>query len=366
MNGTQTQTALDIAQTLEDQGIHLSVEANREGVHVDGSALSTSLPTLVETLADVLQQATFPTDQLELSRQRALVRLRLELDDPQQLGWRMFRQAVYPDNHPFHSFPTEASLTSITQADEQRFYRENYRPDTTVLALVGDFDPTAIRALLEQNFGEWQSQGRPSTLRFPRVSLPRSQTRLTQSMPGKAEAVTFMGYSGISRRDPRFYAAIVMNQILGGDTLASRLGTEIRDRQGLTYGIYSYFVAGVNPGPFSISMQTAPADANQAIDSTVSLLQQLREQGITADELSAAKRSITNSYPVDLANPSSIASEILMNEVYGLSQDELRQFPDRIEAVTLEQVQQAIRELIHPDNLVIVTAGPGESAADGG
>ncbi|MDX2216577.1 MAG: pitrilysin family protein [Oculatellaceae cyanobacterium bins.114] len=360
MNGTQTKTALEIAQALEDQGANLSFEANREGVSIEASALSTSLPTVIETLADVLQQATFPADQLELSRQRALVRLRLELDDPQQLGWRLFRQAVYPANHPFHSFPTEESLTRINQANIEQFYRENYRPDSTVLALVGNFDPATVRQLLEQNFDNWQVQGRQPSLRFPSVSLPRSQTRLNQAMTGKSEAVTFMGYNGISRRDPRFYAAIVMNQILGGDTLASRLGTEIRDRQGLTYGIYSYFVAGVNAGPFSISMQTSPTDANQAIDSTVALLQQLREHGITAEELSAAQRSITNSYPVDLASPSSIASEILMNEVYGLSQDELRQFPSRIKAVTLEQVQQVIRELIHPDNLVIVTAGPGD------
>lgn len=364
MNGTQTKTALEIAQTLEDQGADLSFEANREGVSIGASVLSTSLPTVIETLADVMQHATFPADQLELSRQRALVRLRLELDDPQQLGWRIFRQAVYPANHPFHTFPTEASLTRVTQADVQQFYRQHYRPDTTVLALVGDFDPVAVQTLLEQSFGEWQAEGRVQSPSFPTVSLPRSQTRLTQVMPGKAEAVTFMGYGGISRRDPRFYAAIVMNQILGGDTLASRLGTEIRDRQGLTYGIYSYFVAGLNPGPFSISMQTAPTDANQAIDSTVALLQQLRQQGITQDELNAAKRSITNSYPVDLSSPSSIASTILMNEVYGLSQDELREFPARIEAVTLEQVQQVIRDLIHPDNLVIVTAGP-EATANG-
>ncbi|HEY9621187.1 MAG TPA: pitrilysin family protein [Crinalium sp.] len=366
MNGTQSKTALELAQTLEDEGADLSFSANREGVSIDSNVLSTNLPTVVATLADVLQHATFPAEQLELSRQRALTRLQVEMDDPQQLGWRVFRQTVYPPNHPFYSLPTEESLKSVTRDDLVAFYQQHYRPDATVLALVGDFDPAQVRTLLEQALGRWQSQGRSPGPRYSQVALPRSTTRLSRVMPGKAEAVTFMGYNGISRRDPRFYAAMVMNQILGGDTLASRLGTEIRDRQGLTYGIYSYFVAGINPGPFSITMQTAPDDADKAIASTQVLLQQIHDHGVTEAEFNAAKRSITSSYPVDLANPSSVASAILMNAVYGLSQEEIRQFPERIEAVTLDQVQQVIRDLIHPDNLVIVTAGPGDTANSGG
>jgi zinc protease len=106
-------------------------------------------------------------------------------------------------------------------------------------------------------------------------------------------------------------------------------------------------------------MQTAPKDVQKAIDSTVALLRQLREQGITATELDNAKRSIKNSYPVELANPSSIGEAILGNAVLGLAQDELSQFPNRIEAVTSAQVQQVIQDLIQPDRLVIVTAGPG-------
>jgi zinc protease len=195
-------------------------------------------------------------------------------------------------------------------------------------------------------------------LNLASVPLPQSQTRLNKVIPGKAEAVTYIGYNGISRKDPRFYAALVLNQILGGDTLSSRLGTEVRDRQGLTYGIYSAFAAGVNPGPFLIQMQTSPQDANKAIASAVALLKQVRDQGVTEAELNSAKRSITNSYPVDLANPSDVATIILDNAVYGLSPTEVREFPKRIEAVTMTQVEQAIKDLINPDKLVIVTAGP--------
>ena len=173
--------------------------------------------------------------------------------------------------------------------------------------------------------------------------------------------MTYIGYNGISRKDSRFYAAVVLNQILGGDALSSRLGTEVRDRQGLTYGIYSAFAAGISPGPFLIQMQTSPSDAQKAIASTLALLKQFREQGVTEAEFNTAKRAITNSYPVNLANPSDVSSIILENSVYGLSASEIRDFPKRINAVTMAQVQQAIQEFIQPDKLVIVTAGPGDA-----
>ncbi|MEH2338004.1 M16 family metallopeptidase [Nostoc sp.] len=361
MNGTQTKNALTLAKTLEDRGADLNFGASREGVSVSGEGLSPNLPILIQTLADVLENATFPADQLELSRQRALISLKVQLDDPRGLGRQVFQQAIYPENHPFHSFPTAESLKSVTRDDLLGFYQTHYRPDTTTIALVGDFDPVKVKALLNQAFGKWQATGKLPVLKIASVSLPQTLTRLNKLIPGKTEAVTYIGYNGIARKDPRYYAALVLNQILGGDTLSSRLGTEVRDRQGLTYGIYSGFAAGINPGPFLIQMQTAPGDTQKAIASTLALLKQLREQGVTEAEFNTAKRSITNSYPVDLANPSDVSSIILSNAVLGLSLAEIREFPQKIQAVTMAHLQQAIEDLIKPENLVIVTAGPGDT-----
>ncbi|WP_100898593.1 M16 family metallopeptidase [Nostoc flagelliforme] len=365
MNGTQTKNALTLAKTLEDRGADLNFSTSREGVSVSGEGLSANLPILIQTLADVLENATFPADQLELSRQRALTSLKVQLDDPRGLGRQVFQQAIYPENHPFHSFPTAESLKSITRDDLLGFYQTHYRPDSTTIALVGDFDPLKVKLLLYQAFGKWSATGKPPFLKIPSVPLPQTLTRLNKVIPGKSEAVTYIGYNGISRKDPRYYAALVLNQILGGDTLSSRLGTEVRDRQGLTYGIYSAFATGINPGPFLIQMQTAPGDAQKAIASTLALLKQLREQGVTESEFNTAKRSITNSYPVDLANPSDVSSIILNNAVLGLSRSEIREFPQKIQAVTMAQMQQAIEDLIKPENLIIVTVGPGDTVTKG-
>jgi zinc protease len=358
INGTQSQTGLAIAQKLDDRGLELGFSSNREGVRIGGQGLSIDLPILLDTLSDLLQQATFPAKDLELSRQRSLTALKGQLDNPNALARRIFQQTVYPSNHPYHTFPTETSLKAITQPDLQQFYQKLYRPDNTVLALVGDFSAPQVKQMIEQRLGQWKPTGAKPEAVFPSVGLPEVSRTVPALLPGKSQSVSFLGYVGIKRQDPRFYSALVLNQILGGDTLSSRLGTEIRDRQGLTYGIYSYFQSGNQAGPFFISMQTAPEDAKKAITSTVKLLEQIRDQGVSAAEVSNAVRSLTSTYPVDLADPGDMASTILYNEVYGLNPTELRQYTAQISAVTLAQVNQAAKELLQPDRLVVVTAGP--------
>lgn len=357
-NGTKTKDALTLAKTLEDRGINFGIDTNRESVLVNGNALSEYLPILVQTLADVAQNAAFPERELELSRARSLTALKIQLDNPAVLARRVFQQTVYPENHPFHSFPTESSLKAIQRQDLVNFYQTHYRPDTTIVSLVGDFDPTQVKALIEKEFSGWKATGRAPSLTFPPVSAPSSTVRRYAPIPGKTQSVTLIGSAGIDRRDQRFYNASVMNQILGGDTLSSRLGAEVRDRQGLTYGIYSFFQAGNRPGPFVISMQTAPEDADKAIASTVKLLDQVRTKGVSPTEVTTAQRSMTSGYPVDLANPDQLASVVLMNELYGLNPTELRQYPTQINSVTPAQVNEAAQALIRPENLIIVTAGP--------
>jgi zinc protease len=358
MNGTKTRDVLAIAKALDERGASLDFESYREGVEIQGSSLAGDLPVVVQILADVVKNPTFPSKELELTRQQALTDLKEELDDPTEVAKRTFVQSVYPKTHPLHKFATQKSLQRIRREDLVAFKAKHYRPDAMVLALVGDFDPQQVRSLIEAEFGNWQVSGQAPRLEYPVVSVPDKIVRVNPVLPGKAQAVTYMGNTGINRRDPRYYAALVLNQILGGDTLSSRLGAEIRDRQGLTYGIYSTFQVGKNVGIFLIEMQTAPEDTTRAINSTRRLLEEIHQQGVTPEELETAKRTLISNYNVSLANPDELSYRILMNQVYGLDKEELRSFVSKIASVTLEQVNQAGRELLHPDKIVVVTAGP--------
>ncbi|MFS0518328.1 M16 family metallopeptidase [Nostoc sp. UIC 10607] len=358
LNGTKSKDVLTIAKALAERGASLDFEAYREGVRIEGDSLAEDLPILLEILADVVKNSTFPVKELELHRQQTLTDLQLELDEPSEVARRVFVQSIYPKKHPLHTFPTEESLQQIQRQDVIDFKAKHYRPDTTVLALVGDFDLDKVRSLIKNEFGNWEVSGQAPTLKYPTVPMLEKIVSVNPVLPGKAQAVTYMGYTGINRYDFRFHAALVLNQILGGDTLSSRLGAEVRDRQGLSYGIYSSFQAGKNAGTFLIEMQTSPEDSSKAIASTRQMLQQIHQQGVTALEVETAKRTLVSNYNVLLANPEELTHRILMNEVYGLDKLELYSFTQKIQKVTLEQVNQAARELLRPDQIVVVTAGP--------
>jgi zinc protease len=358
MSGTKNKDVLAIAKALEERGANLDFDAYREGVHIHGSSLAADLPVLMRTLGDVVKNPTFPKKELELSLKHALNDLKEDLDDPTEVAKRTFIQSVYPKKHPLHSFPTEESLLLLNRKDTLAYHGKYYRPDNTVLVLVGDFTLKEVRSLIETEFADWQVKGEVTTLKYPTVLIPEGVVRVNPVLPGKAQAITYMGYTAINRKDPRFYAALVLNQILGGDTLSSKLGAEVRDRQGLTYGIYSTFQAGRSFGTFLIEMQTSPEDASKAIASTRKLLKEVHTQGVSAEEVETAKRTLMSSYNVSLANPEELTYRMMMNEVYGLDESELGSFSEKIQQVTLNEVNQASRDLVHPDKIVVVTAGP--------
>ncbi len=366
MNGTKSQNALTLATKLEDRGASLAFGASREGAAVGGSSLDRDLPILVATLGDVLQNATFPDKEFKTSQQRALTALQAELDNPASVARRQFQKAIYPKGHPFTYFSNLTSLQGITRDDLQKFYRQNYQPQNMIMALVGNFEVSKATQILEKSLGTWKNQGAPSQLTYAKPQLPLKSLKFNPTLPGKTQSVTIMGSKAIDRKDPSYYAALILNQVVGGDTLSSRLGTEIRDRLGLTYGITSGFATGKQQGTFLVTMQTAPEDAPRAIDSTIKLLRAVKDQGLTVAEIENAKQSIASNYTVELASPDDVAGTSLSNVVEGLPADEIREFPNKIRAVTSAQVNQAAKELLHPDQFVIVTVGPPLTSSQSG
>ncbi|BAZ42497.1 peptidase M16 domain-containing protein [Calothrix sp. NIES-4101] len=365
LSGTKTKDVLSLAKALEERGANLEFNAVREGVRIEGDSLAADLPVLLHTLADAVKNPVFPKKELELSRRQALTALIQELDDPSEVARRAFIQSIYPKTHPLHKFPTKESLRRISRQDVIDFKAKHYRPDRMILAIVGDFDRAKVRSLIQTEFGDWKAEGKPPDISYPSVSNPDSLVQVNSVLPGKVQAIIYMGSKAINRSDSRYYSALVLNQILGGDTLSSRLGAEVRDRQGLTYGIYSNFIAGRNSGTFLIEMQTSPGDANKAIASTRSLLEEMNRKGVTQQEVADAKRTLISNYLVSLANPEELTHKILMNEVYGFDSRELSSFTKKIDAITPSQVNQVARELLNPDKIVVVTAGPAVVAGQG-
>ncbi len=358
-NGTTTKDALTLASRLENLGARLGFSAGRESVGVSAISMAKDLPVVIDQLADLVQNATFPEKEFELNLQRNLLAFKSEMDNPNALARRIFQSTLYPQGHPFNAMKTEESLKSLKREDLAKFYKTYYRPDNTILTITGDFDPVTVRTLLEEKLGKWEATGKPPKFQFPKMTNLAKTTEKQVTLAGKTQAITLMGHPSISRSDSQYYPALLLNQVLGGDTLASRLGTEIRDRLGLTYGIYSYFQAGRPPqGAFIVQMQTSGKDTEKAIAATVGLLKDVRDKGITQAEFDVAKKSLINNFSTEFADPDSIASSLLSDEIYGFPVGDFYKFPQRIQSITLEQVNRAAKELLQPDNLLIVSVVP--------
>ncbi|MGK7908869.1 MAG: M16 family metallopeptidase [Synechococcus sp.] len=357
-SGTTTQTGDEFAARLENVGAGLAFAARREGVSFGGAALARDLPLLAEQLADALRNPTFPTDELELTRHRSLARLQASLDNPSSVATRTFQQSLFPEGHPYHAMSSLDSLQAIQQQEIVEFYRAHYRPDTTTIALVGDFDSAEVESLFAELLGDWSAAGEPPYLDFPKIENPATISRQYKSLEGKTQSVTYLGHMGINRFDPDFEAAVILNDIIGGSTLSSRLGLEVRDRQGLTYGISSAFQTGKGVGPFVVRMQTDPTDVQQAVDSTLAVLKQVKENGVTPIEFEQSRDSFINSYPVSLADPDAVGRAFLRREVLGLPLQEMYEFPEKVKALKLEDVNRVAAQLLQPDVVQIVTAGP--------
>jgi len=357
-SGTESKDALTLAQITEGEGIQFSATTDIDGANLSASMLAEDLPLGLETLADVLQNSAFPAEMVALTQQQLAGQVAATLSDPAGMSRRVFQQAMYPEGHPAHEVVTVESIRAIAPTDLQTFYSQYYRPNNTIITLVGDFDVAQTKAQLTEAFGSWEASEAMPAVAMPAVPLPETTVRLEESMAGSAEAITVMGYPSISRDDPRYYALQVVNEVLGGSTISSRLGDSLRDQQGLTYGVYSRLQAGTDNGQFVVSMQTAPENVEQAVESAIAILQQIRDTGITAEELESAQRTIADRYPVSLANPNFLSSVLLRYRVNELGETEIQTFPDKIRAVTIEDAQRVIDELIQPESLVIVTAGP--------
>ncbi|WP_161881683.1 M16 family metallopeptidase [Deinococcus alpinitundrae] len=359
LSGTQTRDELTLAKLLDDVGAQLAPAANRFGVQIGGASRDKDLPVLLTALSDILQNATFPADQFKRAQARAVQGAVQANDDPGSVAIKVFRKTLYPAGNPWQVFSSPDTIGALTRQDALDFYKTHYRPDATVLTLVGNFDPAQVKTLLNQTFGGWTASGPTPQVVYPVIGKPAGIVKASGDLPGKTQAVTYLGYQSIARSDPRYYASLVLNDVLGGSTLSSRLGTELRDKEGLTYGVGSSFAALKQPGAFTISLQTNPKDTDRAVQGAINILKDVRDNGLSATEVATSKNGLLSSYTVGLSNPAALAATFTSLVSDGLPLSELTDYQAKINAVTPAAVNQAAKELLDPDNVVEVTAGPG-------
>ena len=246
------------------------------------------------------------------------------------------------------------------RGDLVKFHAAAYGPNNMILVLVGDVTPAQAQKLVEKSFGGWKQLPNPPAFRVPAAEAPTSAKRLVAAMPGKSQADVAWAVPGLSRTAPDYDAAMMMNYLLGGGSLNSRLMNNLRDQQGLVYGVYSSMLSGIGAGPIQIRAGTNPENVDRTVEAMLGQVKQFHDSGPTDEEMEEAKGFLTGVFPVRLETNAGVAGQLLSAEVYGLGLDYIDRYPSIVRGITTPAVAAAARKYLNPDAYVLVIAGSYE------
>jgi len=359
MRGTAEQSFDEIYGALESVGASMGISGGTHATGFGARSLSEDLPLVLDTLAEVLREPTFPPDEVEKLRGEILADLAERAHDTGRMANLTFHELAYPDGHPYavSSLGYVDTIQSISRDDILRFYSDGYGPQGMTIVVVGGVDGDEVVRRIEAVLGDWVGQT------FERQPLPDvdrlsgvRQRRV--EIPDKTQSNIVLGYPGPARTHPDYLDARVCNTILGVFGLMGRLGKNVRDEQGLAYTSYSSLSGGHGPGPWRV---VAGVDANhveQAVESIRAEIRRICDELVNEDELSDSQAYLTGSMPLQLETNGGVAGTILSMERYRLGLDYLQRYRGMIEEVTAEQVREAARRWLDPDAYALAIAGP--------
>jgi zinc protease len=350
----------DIAESLEFVAADVDVSGGIQVGNISGRCLKNDLAVVMQTLADEVRRPDFPPDQVDLVRSQLQVALQEAAQDTGAVAERELYATLYPVGHPLHYRPlgTPEGIAAITRDDLVNFHSRYYRPDTVILAVAGDVTEATVRELAEKCFGDWQASGERPAIVIPDIQPPAQAIRKTIPLAGKTQSDIAIGLPGVSRLSPDYYAAELLNYVLGGGGFASRLMTRIRDEQGLAYYVYSYFGAYRGAGPWMLRMGVNPARVEQAVTSAFAELGRINRQPPNDHELQLWKDYVTGTLALSLETNAGIAASLSDAEFYGLGLDYPWRYPEIIRKLMPAEVAIAGRKYITPDRAITIIAGP--------
>jgi len=324
------------------------------------------LTPALELFTLTLSDPTFPIESFERNKKQTLIAIQSQLQSPQSIIGKAFFKALYGD-HPYSapSLGIEESVTALTRDDMVQYFQQYYVANNAVVAIVGDLDRAQAEAITIQ-----LTKGLAAGKAAPRVAPPPTIEKETVINIEHSSTQTHIsiGHPAMTRNDPDYFALYVGNHILGGSGLTSRISDEIREQRGLAYSAYSFFSPMREAGPFLMGLQTRNDQASDAIKVMFTTLQNFIDNGVTAEELEAAKRNITGGFPLRIASNSKILGYLGNIGFYNLPLDYLDNHNEHVNAVTIEQIKDAFKRRVHPDKMVTITVGaapPEVKAATG-
>ena len=354
--GTTKRSAQKFAEDLDFIGASFGADASIDFSSISAECLTKDLDKGLDLLSDAMLHPAFPQVEVDKLLSQSVDGIKAAKDDAQSVVLSYYYGYLF-GKHPYARSEggDEASLARIKRAAIVKFYETNYTPGNTILAVAGEFNPSQMKAKLEEVFGGWMTRGAAP----PALSAPqqvKGKRLLLIDKPDSTQTYFAIGNVGTSVTDPDRVLVRVVNTIFGG-RFTSQLNEALRVESGLTYGAQSFFDAKQQPGAFAIFSYTKNDSTVQAIDLALQVLEKLHKDGVTADELASAKAYIKGQFPPSIETSGQLAQRIASNEFYGLTDDEINQLEARIDAVTLPATKQVIEKHFPAADLVFLLIG---------
>ena len=354
--GTKTRSASDIEKTNDALGGGVGVEAGRARAEASVRVLTRDMDEGLSLVSDVLRNPVFPAEEIEKTKRRIVGGMRRQRERPGHLANKALRKSLFGVT-PYGRLVegSEASLKRLGRDDLVRFHKRWYGMKGAIFVFVGDVSLKRARELVLARFQGWRAEGGE----IPKAATPETRKKMQVVKIDRplTQTTVMLGNRSLRRTHPDFYAARVMNYILGGGGFSSRIMDNLREEKGLVYSAYSYFAAGRFAGHWRLMLQTKNKTANEAIKEALAEVKRIKEKGVSDKELQDAKDFITGNFATRFGSSSRIANYILAVEILGFSPGYADEYLKKIRAVTKEQILAAARKHIRLDESTLAVVG---------
>jgi zinc protease len=351
-----------VDEELEQFAGDVNISIGRQSGSASLDVLSKDLKRGLQIFAGVIRTPAFEPARVELAKLQAIEGIRRRQDNPGSIVGREFVKLLYGADHPTARESSIESIARITRDDLMAFHRRTIQPNGMILGVTGDFDKSAMLALLHEVFGDWK-KGEVSVLTI--ADVPQSLTaKPVVRFVNKDTSQTHLrvGHLSIKENDPDYVALAIANDILGGSSFRSRLFNDVRTKRGLAYSVGSRLSTGMHDqGVWLMRAETKLPSTQEVITRFVANMERMRTELVTDRELAEAKEAYVNSFVFSFASSSAIVGRLIELEYDGLPKDFLQQLRARVIALSKDEILAAAKKHFHPERLTIVAVGSGEA-----
>ena len=354
--GTKSHPADQLNTILEQKAASIETQIGTTAADASFSTLTEDLETVFKLYAEVIQEPAFAPEQIFLAKKQQEGAIARRNDNPGDIAKREFNKLIYGANSPYARTVEYQTLNNISREEIISFYQQYIRPENIILGIVGDFEPTAMKARIKETFGDWQVSSTPPELTVPSATQKYESGIFTIDRPNLTQSNILLGHLGGTLRNPDYPQLSVLNGVMNG--FAGRLFNEIRSRQGLAYSVYGVWSAKHDyPGTFFAGGQTRTDTTVPFVQSIVTEFEKLRTTPITEAELANAKESILNSFVFNFQSPSQTLSRLMRYEYYDYPEDFIFQYQQGVKQTTIEDIQKVAQNYLQPDKIVTLIVG---------